>query len=415
MRHLLIVLVGVLFSTNATVAQSFTEYSGDVWLQKEQGVLKVSVELKPARKEGEIAEFLLNPAAQQLQINKQSIPLKYIFDRSGENPNEFIEGKKLQVSMPLTETEAPLTIQYLMPIEAVNYWSSDLEVEGLETGLYTAWLPIPDNNGDIKYNFKLHLPPSYKANGNGLMVQKGDVWELTSQGKQFDPVILMSPDLKVEKFPMGNSTLKVTHFGMEAKTLSRLSQDVADVKSLFTTEFGDLTGSGGDFQFVFVPRVGGSSYSRNGFAVVSKGGSYEGTFRTIAHEIGHFWWTGASPNTWEDWLNESFAEYAAVLAVGDKYGKDAEAKLLEKYKKSIEGLPAIWGISRNDSKATLLLYRKGPVLLNRLRAEIGGEGFSKFLHTLYRRQIRSTAVLLNLLEELQGKKVREAFESDLRS
>jgi aminopeptidase N len=35
----------------------------------------------------------------------------------------------------------------------------------------------------------------------------------------------------------------------------------------------------------------------------------------IAHETGHFWWTGAETDSWHDWLNEAFAEYANMLYI----------------------------------------------------------------------------------------------------
>jgi len=34
------------------------------------------------------------------------------------------------------------------------------------------------------------------------------------------------------------------------------------------------------------------------------------------------WWANAPVNSWEDWLNESFAEYSALMAVRELFGAE---------------------------------------------------------------------------------------------
>lgn len=46
----------------------------------------------------------------------------------------------------------------------------------------------------------------------------------------------------------------------------------------------------------------------------------------IAHEIGHNWFTGADTSTWEDWLNETGANWASLL-----YALNIEDSELFKY------------------------------------------------------------------------------------
>ncbi|MDT8401169.1 MAG: hypothetical protein RQ743_05700 [Bacteroidales bacterium] len=47
-----------------------------------------------------------------------------------------------------------------------------------------------------------------------------------------------------------------------------------------------------------------------------------GYARYPAHEISRLWWLRADANTWEDWLNEGFAEYTALVVLRELYGKE---------------------------------------------------------------------------------------------
>jgi len=45
-------------------------------------------------------------------------------------------------------------------------------------------------------------------------------------------------------------------------------------------------------------------------------------------EFSHLWWSNAPTDTWEDWLNEGFAEYGAPRAVRQRIGKAAFQSLI---------------------------------------------------------------------------------------
>lgn len=76
---------------------------------------------------------------------------------------------------------------------------------------------------------------------------------------------------------------------------------------------------------------GNSKLNNTNIVILSKDNNYGGYFRKslivfggiqedhdgivhlLAHEIAHSWCQGAKTDSWEDWLNETFAEWSALL------------------------------------------------------------------------------------------------------
>lgn len=67
---------------------------------------------------------------------------------------------------------------------------------------------------------------------------------------------------------------------------------------------------------------GGGAYFRNELMVIDKINIIDdieqikrSTIGLLGHELGHNWFTGADTTIWEDWLNETGAEWAALLYI----------------------------------------------------------------------------------------------------
>jgi hypothetical protein len=58
-------------------------------------------------------------------------------------------------------------------------------------------------------------------------------------------------------------------------------------------------------------------------AYSSGSGELDRLLFTLTHEVAHFWWSGAPSVTWENWLNEAFAEYSALMYVRKFEGVEA--------------------------------------------------------------------------------------------
>jgi len=104
-----------------------------------------------------------------------------------------------------------------------------------------------------------------------------------------------------------------------------------------------------DMRLVITPRTEGGGYARTGFVVLPRIGteSYKeqevSYFSNLAHECAHLWWQMLQL-TRGDWLNESFAEYSALMAVRELFGAERFESILAKKLKRSEGMPPIKGI-----------------------------------------------------------------------
>jgi len=351
-------------------------------------------------------EFLLNKSARDLNVKQGNKDITFNFDQS-KFANPFIEGYLLTLNQGKTGI-AEATFRYTLPIAGISYWNAKnlppeySSLNGFETGLYSAWLPteLGLSDGGFSYKVTVNAPQGYQILGNGKVTQESDnKWLVSSTALQFDVPLIVSNKLEKRTFKSGAGTVEINHFGKSKQEINKLVVDIGDILSLFTQQYGELQQSG-SVQFVFVPRSDGASFSRKGFAAITRSGSELGKYATIAHEVGHFWWSGADVSSWEDWLNESFAEHASLTAINKKFGQDIFNKRIQLFAKQTKKARAIVGLDRNHDSATMILYRKGPALLEKLRAKMGDESYFAFLTELVVLDVKTTS---GLLEQLKAK------------
>lgn len=409
LKNYLIALLITLLSGMANAAQTVKNYEVDVTVNSAAD--KISVQAKVTLNNdgmGELA-LLLHPSAQHLKVLVDDRLVAFNFAKDAKTkPNMYFDGQLLTVNQQDFSQRNKLTFTYELPIAAVNYWRDDNLLadfdlkNGFELGMYTSWLPLPNKNGSFTYQIAVTAPKEYAVLGNGNIEQSDEQhWQVNSIEQQFDIPLMVSSRLQTATVNYQQLRVEVSHFGLPKEKVNQLGDDIKDILSLFEAKFG-VTGAKGKVQFAFVPRVSGTSYSRRGFAVIA-GKSPTVKFSTLAHEIAHFWWTGADSSSWQDWINESFSEYSSLMAYKQKYGADKFVERLAKYEKISKNSKPIWGVDRGDDIATLLLYRKGPIILEKLRLRLGDEKYFNFLAELAHEKNRNTEKLLEILAEKTSK------------
>ena len=363
--------------------------------------LTVESEIKIKTLKTDDYDLLLNGAVQNLSITSGGKPVS--FAHLNQSPNQFINGRLLNIKGLQPNAINTLSFKYQLPVSAINYWDPDHMqfgvkiTDGLETGMYSAWLPLPLNNGNFSYQLTVDTPANFKVVGNGNILNQGNQWTVTSNQPQFDVPLLISNKIQTETIVSEAGTVELVHFGLPLERVNKLANNINEITALFSAKFGPVA-SAGKYQFAFVPRNNNPSYSRKGFAVINNYGSEVTRFSTLAHEIAHFWWNGADSASWEDWLNESFAEYAALIAIEEEFGDDVHTKTTTNFAKVASQAPAIWQLARDHEQSTLSLYRKGPLILEQLKQKIGEDDFYQFLRELNLNKIKTTSAALDHLK-----------------
>ena len=292
-----------------------------------------------------------------------------------------------------------------------------LTKEWVEIGMYGPWFPWNPRGGSFSYEIELLMNPQYIVAATGQVTKQGKGhWHISSMHPVEDMTISAGPDLIIVAVKAGKAHLSIYH--VEGETLSALQtlkDDGIWLLEFYQKWFGD-EGKERHLDVVVAPRDKGGGYARPGFIVLSDLSGYAAgdgnrLFRFIAHEFAHLWWTGASVDTWEDWLNESFAEYSALVALREKHGEEALGEILTKRRSDLPALPPIKGISRTAEKAFETLYFKGSLLLLDLADLIGTDKMHEILRRRLRDQVMNTADFLVLLAEIAGEKAAQQFDS----
>lgn len=337
----------------------------------------------------------------------------------------------LQFSRPLKRGEkVELNFEYEGRITAWPVWSANVISDvWTELGLYLPWFPYNGEYGDFTFSVNVDIDAAYQVRSYGDHARDATKWHFVWGRPASDMVIVASRDLKTKTIKVGGWETAVHYVTLSESTASMLGEDLSWILERFGSWFGgEKTGR---MSLVESPRQQGGGYARSGLIVL--GGldneryveNREEYFRYLAHETAHNWWRGAKVTSWEDWLNESFAEYSALLAVRDRFGRAAFEKRMAEKIEAQSNVPPIWNLDRGDNdrwsteerkvEIEAVLYRKGPVVLHKLEMSIGYEGFLAVCREMVLREVRSTAQFLEVLGCLEGEEVRKWVEEMLKT
>jgi len=312
---------------------------------------------------------------------------------------------------PLPETKA---VHFKVSYEGKVLPSGEnsMQADWVELALYSAWFPVSPELGRYTYDLDVTVDPQYKLTGAGeIRMRDPGAYVIHQVADTFDIVLMAAPQLQTRD--VGES-LRLDFVGLEPDEAARVASASATVMERLTEWFGPSNSK--RLTVVFTPRERGGGYSRPGLVCYSRWtvGAEDRLLRGLAHEMGHLWWIGAPVETWEDWLNEGFAEYTSLMIVRDRLGETAFQKEIADLEKEAQGAPPVWGISRSDGRAYTVLYQKGALILYRLERQMGKEAFARYLKDLARDNPGSVNEALDLLAKTSSPDARASLERMLR-
>lgn len=299
-----------------------------------------------------------------------------------------------------------------------QYFANVISEDWTELGMYYPCFPYAPDIGHFTYRVEVELPPSYRLCGLGNIERDFDTKVIISNMPTNDIVICASRDVKHHDSLVGKSWLKIFHYNLEKPVLDKMTKEITTIVNCYNNWFGE---NNQNICIIQLKRTEGGGYARIGGIVL--GGfdpqkyylHNEANQRYFAYELGHLWLHKAKTSTWEDWLNESFAEYSALMVIRELFGNDAFEQRLEKKRMNSRESGAIFGFDRNDAKtATPLLYDKGSLLLFELEQKIGKQEFILLTKNIFENQTSTTAQLLKEIKNTLGEKVSKWFEHRLK-
>ena len=360
----------------------------------------------------EINSFTLN---KELAFIKDTTPLNMIF---------MPEASKLYIDKAEIKNNKINEVKFVYGgklSELPEYYANKISKEWIELGEYYPWFPYNPNMNVFTYDLEIEIDSTYKVFGIGKVDNSGEKKKIINNKPTNDIVVCSSKAINVEQCQIKGNTISIYHHNLADTLVGKMQSDLTTIIRLYNKWFGDKSQN---IAIVESKREKGGGYARIG-------GVFLGGFkpelyykrnerynRYLAHELGHLWWFKANTSSWEDWLNEGFAEYSALMVIREVFGEESFMKRLNVKKESSKGTASVWGFDRNKSNpdtAELVLYNKSPFLLYMLETKIGKVQFIKFCQKLLVNDISSTQQFLEVLRQMEGEDVAYWFKELLQT
>ena len=340
--------------------------------------------------------------------------LTYSFDTKAKSPNTYIpQGALLCLTAPKKKGLYSITFDYSCNLDSLDTWMSSMERDWVQLGYYMAWFPINSDSRDFTAKVSVSINDGYTVSGSGIVQRKGEKWEMSQPWGGFDLQIVASPTLKSKKMISDGRTFEIVYTDFADADADSALVACSEALQFYTRLF--KTNPSNDYmKFLVVPHRGGGISRKNFIAYQTR--HFNEDFKTaIGHEMGHFWWNKAPTFSWEDWLNEGFAEFSMLWYIKCHFDKHVFDCYLEACRENARHACPIYEVDRDAPEAYDALYNKGALLLYNLEQEVGETHFFEFMQGVAEREITSTALLLDYAEEKFGKETREWIESRIKS
>jgi hypothetical protein len=283
------------------------------------------------------------------------------------------------------------------PDAAGPFMDDALGPDRVELALYSAWYPSFGFGPTFDVDMDVAIPRGWGVTCIGRERGRRESreetttrWEARSVN---DVVVVASPRLRSKDIDTPAGRVLIHHTRLPEAFLLKEGRETEQTLRLFTRILGESAG-GQTVQHVYSPRDWGQGYARPGLIVVSEGRVLRALkedpktsfLQGHAHEAAHFWWRfGASQG---DWINETFAEYFALLAVRSTHGEDEFRMILDGERKDVRGLPADAPALAvvpfgNDGYGYTIRYHKGALMLDAFRRRLGDDVFLRACRRFY--------------------------------
>jgi hypothetical protein len=410
----------VLPTPTGFAGEEVNHYDLSLELSPKHGEIRVKARLSllPKADDPQGFELVLNQGLEITSLSSDSGLVSYTFDRTRTGEHRYIpQGVPvtLHLDRPIVAGgRALVELSYQGQIVDDPWGVNVIDESWVELGGYSGWFPHHPDQGPFTYSVTVRVDPAYQVVGSGASRREDDRWQIVGGSPGGDIVVVAARGLERRTVGKGASMVTLAYQGLPDDQIDSIGSDARRVLEYCERWFGPA--SSGGLTVVLANRKRGGAYARPGFIVMLYDPERSQAFlRSLAHEVAHLWWAGAAATTWEDWLNESFAEFTALMVMRELRGDAVFGSYLEEYEKAAREAPAIWGLDRNHEKAFDALYRKGPLALADLEREMGSTRFREFLVVLLERDVKTTAGFLETLEQRTSAEVRLGLERRLRN
>ena len=399
----------------AVFGQEVNSYRLSVKIDEKQNKLYVDGFLDIDFKGKDSITFLLWKNTVIDDVSIDGVILNYKFDKDSVKQSLFVPNARslLVVRNNKSNEMQSVHISYNSTIINLISWEGAFSEEWIELAMYCAWYPLNLNNSNYTADLKVYLDDNYILTGSGITKKIEGYWEFKKPWKSFDIVLIASKEIKTKVLNNGTNHIMVEYKNLSEQASDSVLNECDFAYSYFEKIFGKKDSC--NLKFVLGPFRQGAGFSRKYFISVPSDNFDFYTRSVIIHEIAHFWWLNANPDTWEDWLNEGFAQYSALLIIRERLGKEIFLKQIEDYRQEIQNTPPIMNIERNHPQSYKVLYLKGALILYDLEQNIGTKQFNSLMHEISIKKVKTTDELLQTVANNVSEEISIWLENEIKN
>lgn len=403
---------GLLFfaagAATAAVAADY-HYQGKLVIEPASGFLKANwtIEVRSAGTSN-ITFYICD------SLNQPTINGKDVVGSTVEKVSGFDDFWALTVTLTPAQKNAARKIEIdydgvLLPEPLPNKINS-ITPNVVELNVDSFWFPM-----DASFSKLLSAELEIEIDGNWQGISTGNVSVTGGRIKieNKDPRLDIAFTLARSPNLIENESLTIFDLRAEATGIDALIKTAEACTKELNGLFGDEQ-SLPKSKLVITDR-NESGYARENYIALTDIGGYTPERLTLflCHEFAHFWAKGADFAGVENWLNESFAEYAALITVRRILGDDAYNDYLERFETQLAGeeLPPVWREGLTERGPYLVLYRKAPLTLVAFEKLYGEEQLIEIVRRFFNQPNKTTPALLAIVQTVSGvdaaKRLRE--------
>ena len=385
-----------LFTITTLLSQNIKHYEGKVEIDAKNHLLKASftISFNSLPREN-IMKFFIHRSTKNLKVRSGKRNIKTTIVNE-----EFVEKDHAITFDKSSILNNKLQIAYSLNLDSLSNNGFKYHKNWIELNLYTAWYPINTKYGRFPYTVTTSIDKRYKLFGSGIVSYKRRKWTIKQTINSIDISQIFYKDIQEDII----GKIKLFYININKEASQKIKNNTKSHFEFINKWLGN-TGNSTELMLAVSNLKHTTSYARKNFISLSVAKKFSEPYdKILAHELGHLWWNKASVTNWEEWLNESFAEYTAIIAQRKLFGEENFTKNINRLKKKTEKLASPYRLQKGVKDYQNSVTFKGAYFLHQLENKLGRKTFASFMAKVHQSKITSTEDLLKLIEINYGSK-----------
>lgn len=383
-----------LFTITTLLSQNIKHYEGKVEIDAKNHLLKASftISFNSLPRENSM-KFFIHRSTKDLKVRSGKRNIKTTIVNE-----EFVEKDHAITFNKSSILNKKIQIAYSLNLDSLSNNGFKFHKNWIELNLYTAWYPINTKYGRFPYTVTTEIDKGYQLFGSGKVSNKRKKWTINQTINSIDISQIFYKDIQEEVI----GKIKLFYVNINNKASQKIKRNTKSHFE-FINEWLGKTGNSTELMLAVSNLKHTTSYARKNFISLSVAKNYSEPYdKILAHELGHLWWNKAKVTNWEEWLNESFAEYTAIIAQRKLFGEDNFKKNINRLKKKTEKLTTPYRLQKGVKNYQNSVTYKGAYFLYELENKMGRKVFTSFMTNVHLSKITTTEDLLKLIEIKYG-------------